>query len=141
LHALKNLELAHYVDRLQDEIDELRKMMSWLSGHEPQLSMMIKAYKCYDGKALGLDKVGECNGEGGEKICDIIGPPKTFHKNAYTHKPNPLKNKLDTTPDPLIFPRFTNDFQKSIKFRSDLGNYFIGKEKKDEKLSWEKPSE
>jgi hypothetical protein len=35
LHALKNLELAHYVDRLQDENDELRKLMGWLSGHEP----------------------------------------------------------------------------------------------------------
>jgi hypothetical protein len=35
LHALKNLELAHYVDRLQDENDELRKMMGWLSGHKP----------------------------------------------------------------------------------------------------------
>jgi hypothetical protein len=36
LHALKNLELAHYVDRLQDENDELRKLMGWLSGHEPR---------------------------------------------------------------------------------------------------------
>jgi hypothetical protein len=27
LHALKNLKLAHYVDRLQDENDELRKLM------------------------------------------------------------------------------------------------------------------
>jgi hypothetical protein len=35
VHALKNLELADYVDRLQDENDELRKMMVWLSGHEP----------------------------------------------------------------------------------------------------------
>jgi DNA repair exonuclease SbcCD ATPase subunit len=35
LHALKNLELAHYVDHLQDENDELRKLMGWLSGHEP----------------------------------------------------------------------------------------------------------
>jgi hypothetical protein len=35
LHALKNLELAHYVDRLQDENVELRKLMGWLSGHEP----------------------------------------------------------------------------------------------------------
>jgi hypothetical protein len=26
---LKNLELAHYVDRLQDENDELRKLMGW----------------------------------------------------------------------------------------------------------------
>jgi hypothetical protein len=45
LHALKNLELAHYVDRLQDENDELRKLMGWLSGHEPQLRIMIKTYK------------------------------------------------------------------------------------------------
>jgi hypothetical protein len=35
LHALKNLELAHYVDCLQDENDELRKLMGWLSSHEP----------------------------------------------------------------------------------------------------------
>jgi hypothetical protein len=27
MHALKNLELAHYVDRLQDEKDEMRKLM------------------------------------------------------------------------------------------------------------------
>jgi hypothetical protein len=45
LHALKNLELAHYVDRLQDENDELRKLMGWLSGHEPQLRIMIETYK------------------------------------------------------------------------------------------------
>jgi hypothetical protein len=45
LHALKNMELAHYVDRLQDENDELRKMMGWLFGHEPQLRIMIETYK------------------------------------------------------------------------------------------------
>jgi hypothetical protein len=59
VHALKNLELAHYVDRLQDENDELRKMMGWLSGHEPQLRMMIETYKRYDGQALGSEKVEE----------------------------------------------------------------------------------
>jgi hypothetical protein len=32
--ALKYLELAHYVDRLQGENDELRKLMGWLSSHE-----------------------------------------------------------------------------------------------------------
>jgi hypothetical protein len=32
VHVVKNLELANYVDRLQDE---LRKMMGWLSGNEP----------------------------------------------------------------------------------------------------------
>jgi hypothetical protein len=35
VRAVKNLELAHYVDRLQDENDELRKCLSWLSGLEP----------------------------------------------------------------------------------------------------------
>jgi hypothetical protein len=45
LHALKNLELAHYVDFLQDDNDELRKLMGWLSGHEPQLRIMIETYK------------------------------------------------------------------------------------------------
>jgi hypothetical protein len=45
LHALKNLELAHYVDRLQDENDEMRKLMGWLSGHEPQLRIMIETFK------------------------------------------------------------------------------------------------
>jgi hypothetical protein len=53
------MELAHYVDRLQDENDELRKMMGWLSGHEPQLRMMIETYKRYDGEVLGANKVGE----------------------------------------------------------------------------------
>jgi hypothetical protein len=35
VNAVKNMELAHYVHRLQDENDELRKLMGWLSGHEP----------------------------------------------------------------------------------------------------------
>jgi hypothetical protein len=29
------MELAHYVDRLQNENDEFKKLMGWLSGHEP----------------------------------------------------------------------------------------------------------
>jgi hypothetical protein len=57
VNAVKNLDLAHFVDRLQDENDELTKMMGWLSGHEPQLRMMIEAYKRYDGQALGSNKV------------------------------------------------------------------------------------
>jgi hypothetical protein len=139
LHVLKNLELAHYVDRLQDENDELRKMMGWLSGHEPKLRMMMETYKRQDGKALGSKKVGEVSGEGGEKIDDILALPKTYHKNTFAPKPNPLRNKLDTNPDPPIFPHPTNDFQKPIKFKSDLGNVFFGKE--GEKPSEEKPVE
>jgi hypothetical protein len=148
LHDLKNLELAHYVGRLQDENDELRKMMGWLSGHEPQLRLMMETYKHQDGQALGSEKVGESSGEGGEKIGDNLAPPKTYHKNAYAPKPNPLRNKLDTNPDPPIFPHSTNDFQKPIKFKSNLGNVFFGDESEkpsEEKpvvqLSGEKPSE
>jgi hypothetical protein len=36
LHALKNLELPHYIDCLQHENDDLRKLLGWLSDHEPQ---------------------------------------------------------------------------------------------------------
>jgi hypothetical protein len=66
--------------------------------------MMIETYKHEDGKALRSKKVVESSGEAGEKIGDIIAPPKTYHKNAYAPKPNPLRNKLDTNPDPPIFP-------------------------------------
>jgi hypothetical protein len=92
LHVVKNLELAHYVDRLQDENNELIRMMGWLSSHEPQLKMMIEAYKCYDGQALGSDKVGEASGENEGKIDDIPEPPKNYNKNAYAPKLNPLRN-------------------------------------------------
>jgi hypothetical protein len=133
LHALKNLELAHYVDRLHDENDELRKLMGWLSGHEPQLRIMIETYKRQDGEGLGANKVGEGIGE------SIPEPPKTHHKNAFVPKPNHLRNRLDTTPAPPVFPPQANDFQKPIKFMSHLGKVFSGKE--SEKVSEEKPVE
>jgi hypothetical protein len=76
LHALKNLELAHYVDRLQDENDELKKLMGWLSGHVPQFRIMIEKYKCHDGEGLGANKVGEGSRE------NVLEPPKTHRKNA-----------------------------------------------------------
>jgi hypothetical protein len=57
LHVVQNLELAHYVDRLRDENDGLRKTMGWLSGHEPQLRMMIEVYKHYDGQRLVLSGI------------------------------------------------------------------------------------
>jgi hypothetical protein len=139
LHALKNLELAHYVDCLQDENDELRKMMGWLLGHEPQLRMMMETYKRQDGRGFESEMIGESSGEGEQKIGDILAPPKTHHKNAYIPKPNPLLNKLDTNPDPPIFPHSTNDFQKPIKFISTLGKVFFRKE--SEKPSEEKPVE
>jgi hypothetical protein len=134
VNAVKNMELAHYVDRLQDENDELRKLMGWLSGHEPQLRIMIETFKRQDGEALGAKKVGEGSGES-----DIPEPPKTHHKNAFVPKLNHLRNRLDTTPDPPVFPPQTNNFQEPIKFKSVLGNEFFGK--KGEKPSEEKPSE
>jgi hypothetical protein len=38
---------------LQHENDELRKLMGWLSGHEPQLRIMIETLKRKDGEGLG----------------------------------------------------------------------------------------
>jgi hypothetical protein len=74
MHSLKNLELAHYVDRLRDENDELRKLMGWLSRHEPQLRMMIEASKRQDGEGLGANKVGKGSGK------NIPEPPKPTTK-------------------------------------------------------------
>jgi hypothetical protein len=130
LHALKNLELAHYVDHLQDE---LRKLMGWLSGHEPQLRIMIETFKRRDGEGLRENKVGEGSGE------NIPEPPNTHHKNDFPPKPNHLRNRLDTTPAPPVFSPQTNDFQKPIKFVSTSGKVFFGKE--SEKASEEKPVE
>jgi hypothetical protein len=62
INAVNNMELEHYVDRLQDENDELRKLMGWLYGHEPQLRIMIETYKRQDGEALGAKKAGEGSG-------------------------------------------------------------------------------
>jgi hypothetical protein len=94
---------------------------------------MIETYKRQDGEGLGANKVGEGSGE------NIPEPPKTHHKNAFVPKPNHLRNRLDTTPAPPVFPTQTNDFQKPIKFTSTLGKVFFGKE--SEKASEEKPVE
>jgi hypothetical protein len=104
INVVNNMELAHYVDRLQDENDELRKLMCWLSSHEPQLRIMIKTCKRQDGEALGANKVSEGSGENEGKIRDIPEPLKTHHKNAFVPKPNHLRNRLDTTPAPPMFP-------------------------------------
>jgi hypothetical protein len=92
INVAKNMELAHYVDRLQDENDELKKLMGLLFGHEPQLRIMIETYKLQDGEALGANKVGEGSGENEGKIGDILEPPKTHNKNAFVPKPNHLRN-------------------------------------------------
>jgi hypothetical protein len=134
VNVVKNMELAHYVDRLQDENDELRKLMGWFSGHEPQLRIMIETYKHQDREALGAKKVGEGSGE-----TNIPEPPKAHHKNAFVPKPNHLRTQLDTTPAPPVFPPQTNNFQEPIMFKSVLGNEFFGK--KGEKSSEEKPRE
>jgi hypothetical protein len=99
--------------------------------------MMIETYKRYDGEALGENKVGDGSGENEGKIGDIPEPPKHHHKNAYTPKPNPLRNRLDITLAPPEFPPQTNDFQKPINFKRNLRNELFGK--KGEKPSEEKP--
>jgi hypothetical protein len=69
--------------------------------------------------------------------------PKTHLKNAFVPKPNHLRNQLDRTPAPLVFPPQTDDFQKPIKFMSTSGKVFFGKEseKPSEEKTVEKPSE
>jgi hypothetical protein len=47
-HAMKNLDLAKCVGRLQDENDKLCEALSWLSSQEPQLGMMIASCKSFD---------------------------------------------------------------------------------------------
>jgi hypothetical protein len=94
---------------------------------------MIETYKRQDGEGLGANKVGEGSGE------NIPEPPKIHHKNAFVPKSNYLRNRLDTTPAPPVFPPQTIDFQKPIKFMSTLGEVFFGKE--SEKASVEKPVE
>jgi hypothetical protein len=97
------------------------------------LRIMIETYKRQDGEGLGANKVGERSGE------NIPEPPKTHHKNDFPPKPNHLRNRLDTTPAPPVFPPQTNDFQKPIKFVSTSRKILFGKE--SEKASEEKPVE
>jgi hypothetical protein len=70
---------------------------------------MIETYKRQDGEALGANKVGEGSGENEGKIGDNPEPAKTHHKIAFVPKPN-LRNRLDTTPAPPVFPLHTDDF-------------------------------
>jgi hypothetical protein len=84
--------------------------------------MMIEAFKRQDGEGPGANKVAEGSGE------NIPEPPKTHHKNDFPPKPNHLRNRLDTTPAPPMFPTPTNDLQKPIKFASTSGKVFFGKE-------------
>jgi predicted component of type VI protein secretion system len=54
--------------------------MGWLLGHGPQLRIMMETFNSQDVQALGLEKVRESSGDGGEKIGDIQVPPKIYHK-------------------------------------------------------------
>jgi hypothetical protein len=67
-------------------------LMGWLSGHEPQLKIIIETYKHQDAEVLGANKVGEGSGENEGKIGDIPELPKTHHKNDFVPKSNHLRN-------------------------------------------------
>jgi hypothetical protein len=88
LHAVKNLDLAKCVGRLQDENDKLREVLSWLSSQEPELGMMIASCKRFDDWALGLDKVGEGSGEREGKFRNVSAPPQPTPKYKFVSKPN-----------------------------------------------------
>jgi hypothetical protein len=95
--------------------------MGWLSGHEPWLRIIIDTYKRRNGEGFEANKIGEGSGE------NIPEPPKTHHKNDFPPKPNYLRNRLDTTPAPPVFPAQTNDFQNPIKSVSTSGKCSLGK--------------
>jgi hypothetical protein len=88
LHAMKNLELAQCVNILQDENNKLREVLSWLSGQEPHLGMMIASCKRFDGWALGFDKVGEGSGEREGKFGNVSAPPQPTPKDKFAPKTN-----------------------------------------------------
>jgi hypothetical protein len=87
---------------------------------------MIETYKRQDGEALGAKKVGEGSGES-----DIPEPPKTHHKNAFVPKPNHLRNRLDTTPAPPVFPPQTNNFQEPSSSRVSWGMNSLGRRERN----------
>jgi hypothetical protein len=93
LHAMKNLDLAKCVGRLQDENDKLREALSWLSSQEPLLGMMIASCKRFDGWTLGLDKVGEGSGEREGKFGNVSVPPQPTPKDKFVSKPNQPSEK------------------------------------------------
>jgi hypothetical protein len=90
LHAVKNLDLAKCVGRLQDKNDKLCEVLSWLSSHEPQLGMMITSCKRFDGWALGFYKVGGSSGEREGKFGNVPVPPQPAPKDKFASKPNQL---------------------------------------------------
>jgi hypothetical protein len=93
LHAMKNLDVAKCVGRLQDENDKLREALSWLSSQEPQLGMMIASCKHFDGWDLGLDKVGDGSGEIEGKFGNVSVPPQPTPKDKFASKPNQPREK------------------------------------------------
>jgi hypothetical protein len=81
VHVVQNLELSQCVDGLQKENDQLHKLMSWFSSHEPQLGMLIAVFNHFDGQVLGSNKVGECSGEREDTFGKTLVPPHTRPKN------------------------------------------------------------
>jgi hypothetical protein len=64
---------------------------------------------------LGLTKLERVVVRENRKLERSLSHRKT-HNNKFEPKPNHLRNKLDTTPDPPILPHPTNDFQKLVRF-------------------------
>jgi hypothetical protein len=55
--------------------------------------MLIARCKCFDGWALGLDKVGECSGEREGKFGNVSVPPQPTPKDKFASKPNQPREK------------------------------------------------
>jgi hypothetical protein len=112
----------------EDENTYLCSVLSWVSGREPQLGMLISQFKRGDGFGVGFDynrvpfnygKVSECSRlNPSEKLPHTQEPPKPSEtttpqvsngvfveppkeppkKQVWVEKPNYLRNPLDTLP-------------------------------------------
>jgi hypothetical protein len=148
LHAMKKLDLAKCVGRLQDENDKLHEVLSWLSSQEPQLGMMIASCKRFGGWTLGLDKIGEGSGEKEGKFGTVLVPPQPTPKEKFSSKPNqPRKKpsekasekpreKPSEQPQPKPKPKLVR-FHCGYCGRDGHKNEFCFKRKREERMAKE----
>jgi hypothetical protein len=59
--------------------------------------MMIASCKCFDGWALGYDKVGEGSGEREGKFGNVLAPPQPTPIDKFASKPNHLLKPREKT--------------------------------------------
>ena len=118
-------DLAVEKANLENENTYLRANLSWVSGREPQLGMMIKQFKCGDGFGVGYTytqsdfdmlygKIGKAAGVQSalnpasssmqpslvDPVDGVLKEPSKAppQKQVWVPNPNELRNPLDTLP-------------------------------------------